>query len=115
MPPKISKLVTSSVPSGSYQLRKPPSLLLPPLRHSPIPPQIMEALGGDQLWIDRFLANHSAIFYYWVLVLLFIFSPSLAYNFSELIEAHAVDTCKQGVTKLCGMCAGCVRGVCGVY
>ncbi|KIZ07729.1 Alternative oxidase 4 [Monoraphidium neglectum] len=35
--------------------------------------QIMEALGGDQLWIDRFMAQ-------------------LAYNFSELIEAHAVDT-----------------------
>ena len=30
--------------------------------------------------------------YYFVLVALWLASPSLAYNFSELIEAHAVDT-----------------------
>jgi len=54
--------------------------------------QIMEALGGDRLWFDRFLAYHSAIAYYWVLVGLYICSPKLAYNFSELLEAHAVDT-----------------------
>ena len=52
----------------------------------------MEALGGDQLWIDRFLAQHAAIAYYWILVILWLLSPTLAYNFSELIEAHAVDT-----------------------
>ena len=52
----------------------------------------MESLGGDQLWIDRFLAFHAAIVYYIILVVLFIASPNLAYNFSELIEAHAVDT-----------------------
>lgn len=52
----------------------------------------MESLGGDQLWIDRFMAQHAAIVYYWILVLLFVVSPQLAYNFSELIEAHAVDT-----------------------
>lgn len=34
--------------------------------------------------------------YYWVLVVIFIFSPALAYNFSELIEAHAVDTYGEG-------------------
>eukprot|EP00879_Flechtneria_rotunda_P018613 GHRR01019531.1.p1 GENE.GHRR01019531.1~~GHRR01019531.1.p1 ORF type:complete len:370 (+),score=88.15 GHRR01019531.1:229-1338(+) len=54
--------------------------------------QIMESLGGDQLWIDRFMAQHAAIVYYFILVGLFIVSPKLAYNFSELIEAHAVDT-----------------------
>ena len=53
---------------------------------------VMEALGGDQLWRVRFLAQHAAIVYYWVLVALWAISPSLAYNFSELIEAHAVDT-----------------------
>ncbi|KAF6253734.1 alternative oxidase-domain-containing protein [Scenedesmus sp. NREL 46B-D3] len=53
---------------------------------------IMESLGGDQLWIDRFMAQHAAIIYYIILVGLFSFSPQLAYNFSELIEAHAVDT-----------------------
>lgn len=54
--------------------------------------QIMESLGGDQLWIDRFMAQHAAIVYYIILVALFVASPKLAYNFSELIEAHAVDT-----------------------
>ena len=54
--------------------------------------QIMETLGGDQLWIDRFLAQHAAVFYYWVLLFFYFVSPQVAYNFSELIEAHAVDT-----------------------
>ena len=36
--------------------------------------------------------QHASISYYWVLVLMFFVSPALAYNFSELIEAHAVDT-----------------------
>lgn len=27
--------------------------------------QIMEALGGDQLWIDRFIAQHAAVLYFW--------------------------------------------------
>merc|ERR1719247_3699040 len=53
---------------------------------------IMEALGGDLSWRDRFLAQHAGVVYYWVLVALWLLSPSLAYNFSELIEAHAVDT-----------------------
>ena len=52
----------------------------------------MEALGGDSSWTTRFLGQHSAIVYYWVLVAMWLLSPTLAYNFSELIEAHAVDT-----------------------
>jgi len=54
--------------------------------------KIMEALGGDQAWIDRFLARHSALFYFLILNHIWLISPSLAYNFSELIEFHAVDT-----------------------
>jgi ubiquinol oxidase len=53
---------------------------------------IWESLGGDQEWKVRFFAQHSAIVYFFVLIGLWILSPSLAYNFSELIEAHAVDT-----------------------
>lgn len=60
---------------------------------------IMEALGGDRAWIDRFIAQHSAIVYYLVLHLLWFMSPTLAYNFSELIEAHAVDTYAQFVDE----------------
>jgi ubiquinol oxidase len=48
--------------------------------------QIMESLGGDQLWVDRFMAQHAAIFYYWILLVIYIFSPAGSYAFSELIE-----------------------------
>lgn len=47
---------------------------------------IMESLGGDQLWLDRFFAQHCAVFYYWAIIGVFVFSPSLAYMFSELVE-----------------------------
>lgn len=60
---------------------------------------IMESLGGDRKWIDRFMAGHSAIVYYWVLIIMWLISPTLAYNFSELIEAHAVDTYGQFVDE----------------
>jgi len=53
---------------------------------------MMESLGGDQAWWVRFLAQHSAIVYFWGLTVLFASSPSLAYKFSELLETHAVDT-----------------------
>lgn len=47
---------------------------------------VMESLGGDQAWIDRFLGQHSAVLYYFALVFLWLISPAAAYNFSELIE-----------------------------
>ena len=53
---------------------------------------IWESLGGDQNFAVRFFAQHSAIAYFFILVVLWLFSPSLAYNFSELLESHAVDT-----------------------
>lgn len=53
---------------------------------------IMESLGGDQRWWVRALAQHSAIFYYIVLCLLWAVSPTLSYRFSELLETHAVNT-----------------------
>ena len=49
---------------------------------------IMESLGGDQLWVDRFMAQHAAVFYYWVLIGFFCCSPQLAYMFSEMVEAR---------------------------
>jgi ubiquinol oxidase len=52
----------------------------------------METLGGNRSWSDRFLGNHVALLYYWLLVLAYLFSPSVAYQFMELLEAHAVDT-----------------------
>lgn len=54
--------------------------------------QIMESLGGDQYWIDRFMAQHAAVFYYWVLIAFFALFPSLAYMFSELVEVRQLHS-----------------------
>lgn len=56
---------------------------------------VMESLGGDKRWGDRFIAFHAGIVYYWCLVLLFFISPTQSYRFSQLIESHAVDTYAQ--------------------
>lgn len=53
---------------------------------------IMETLGGNDRWRDRFLGYHVAFGYYWAINVLFLFSPRAAYEFMELLEAHAVDT-----------------------
>lgn len=53
---------------------------------------LLQALGGNAIWSDRFLGYHVAIVYYWALNGLFFFSPRAAYGFMELLEAHAVDT-----------------------
>lgn len=46
--------------------------------------QIMESLGGDSLWLDRFMAQHGAIVYYWVLI-----GAQLSDRFTRAL-AHAV-------------------------
>lgn len=53
---------------------------------------IMETLGGDKRWSTRFLGYHVAIGYYWLLILTYLYSPRVAYQFMELLESHAVDT-----------------------
>jgi ubiquinol oxidase len=53
---------------------------------------IMESLGGSRYWGDRFLAQHVAVAYYWVVVLLYMLSPMYAYYLMELIENHAYHT-----------------------
>lgn len=53
---------------------------------------IMEELGGSKNWVDRFLAQHTAVLYYWVVVVLYFLQPTLAYNLSEHIEKHAYET-----------------------
>lgn len=56
---------------------------------------IMSSLGGDARWSDRLLGFHLSLVYYWGLVVLYLASPAMAYNFSELLETHAVDTYTQ--------------------
>lgn len=54
--------------------------------------KIMESLGGDIKWWNRFLARHVGMVYYVALLILFLVSPRTAYLSSELLERHAVDT-----------------------
>lgn len=56
---------------------------------------IMEALGGNSVWIDRCLARQAALLYYWIIVLLYILSPRSAYHFMELVERHAYHSYNQ--------------------
>lgn len=53
---------------------------------------IMEELGGNSFWFDRFLAQHIAIFYYFMTVFMYALSPRMAYHFSECVEKHAYST-----------------------
>ncbi|KAI9077806.1 hypothetical protein K1719_040292 [Acacia pycnantha] len=38
---------------------------------------IMEELGGNSWWFDRFLAQHIAIVYYFMTVLMYVISPRM--------------------------------------
>lgn len=53
---------------------------------------IMEELGGNAWWLDRFLAQHIAVFYYFMTVFMYALSPRMAYHFSECVEIHAYET-----------------------
>eukprot|EP00747_Dinoflagellata_sp_TGD_P047458 gnl/TRDRNA2_/TRDRNA2_145023_c0_seq1.p1 gnl/TRDRNA2_/TRDRNA2_145023_c0~~gnl/TRDRNA2_/TRDRNA2_145023_c0_seq1.p1 ORF type:complete len:533 (+),score=80.04 gnl/TRDRNA2_/TRDRNA2_145023_c0_seq1:160-1758(+) len=53
---------------------------------------IMEALGGANAYVDRFVAQHLAFFYYWYCVAVYMMHPRAAYHLSELIEEHAYHT-----------------------
>jgi ubiquinol oxidase len=60
---------------------------------------IMEDLGGDKRWADRFLARHVALLYYWIIVLLYLVNPNGAYNFMELVEGHAYKSYNNFLTE----------------
>ncbi|KAM1685834.1 hypothetical protein ACFX13_037881 [Malus domestica] len=53
---------------------------------------IMEELGGNAWWFDRFLAQHIAVFYYFMTAFMYLISPRMAYHFSECVESHAYST-----------------------
>jgi ubiquinol oxidase len=53
---------------------------------------IMESLGGNTRWADRFVAQHTAFAYFWVTCALYLASPRMAYNLMEQIEEHAFQT-----------------------
>lgn len=62
---------------------------------------IMESLGGDRNFGDRFLAQHLAMVYYWLIVPLYMLLPEYAYYTMELIEQHAYDSYNSFLT-VCG-------------
>ncbi|KAL9266878.1 Ubiquinol oxidase 4, chloroplastic/chromoplastic-like protein [Drosera capensis] len=45
---------------------------------------IMEELGGNSLWFDRFLSQHIAVFYYFMIVFMYAISPRMAYELKKL-------------------------------
>lgn len=53
---------------------------------------IMESLGGNRYWIDRFVARIGAFVYYWILVFAYMLAPRKAYHFAQLVEERACQT-----------------------
>lgn len=53
---------------------------------------IMEELGGNDRFFDRFLAQHIAFGYYAVVILLYLLNPVEAYNLNQDVEEHAFAT-----------------------
>lgn len=54
--------------------------------------QVMEDLGGGTAWTDRFIAQHVALIYFWLGVVIFAASPAAAYDFNRRVEEHAFHT-----------------------
>jgi ubiquinol oxidase len=54
--------------------------------------EYMESRGGNSYWIDRFVAKHLVLIYYWVNVVYYGVSPRLAYHLSYEVEVHAATT-----------------------
>ncbi len=53
---------------------------------------IMEELDGDRMWFDRFLAQHLAVGYFFLALILYLFNPTFAYNFNQAVEEEAFET-----------------------
>lgn len=58
----------------------------------------MESLGGNKEFGDRFVAQHVAFFYYWLVVALYIISPAVAYDLNKHVERHAYLTYDEFLT-----------------
>ena len=54
--------------------------------------EYMESKGGNAYWIDRFVAKHLVIIYYWINVIYYLIAPQAAYHLSYEIEVHAAVT-----------------------
>ena len=54
--------------------------------------EYMESRGGNSYWIDRFVAKHLVLIYYWVNVFYYWLAPRSAYHLSYEVEIHAAET-----------------------
>ena len=61
--------------------------------------EYMESRGGNSYWIDRFVAKHLVLIYYWVNVVYYGLAPRLAYHLSYEVEIHAAETYEKFLTK----------------
>jgi ubiquinol oxidase len=53
---------------------------------------IMEELGGNARFFDRFIAQHIAFGYYAIVAFLYLLNPVEAYNLNQDVEEHAYLT-----------------------
>ena len=53
---------------------------------------IMEELGGSERFSDRWVAQHVAVFYYWLVIAVYIANPAVAYDLNKHVETHAFQT-----------------------
>ena len=54
--------------------------------------EYMESRGGADYWVDRFVARHLVLVYYWINVVYYWLAPVSAYHLSYEIEIHAAVT-----------------------
>ena len=54
--------------------------------------EYMESRGGNRYWVDRFVARHLVLIYYWVNVVYYWLAPRAAYHLSYEVEIHAAET-----------------------
>ena len=54
--------------------------------------EYMESRGGSAYFIDRFVAKHLVLIYYWVNVFYYWLAPMSAYHLSYEVEVHAATT-----------------------
>ena len=54
--------------------------------------EYMESRGGNAYYIDRFVAKHLVLIYYWVNVVYYWLAPKSVYHLSYEVEIHAAET-----------------------
>ena len=54
--------------------------------------EYMESRGGNRYFIDRFVAKHLVLIYYWSNVVYYWVAPRSAYDLSYGVELHAAET-----------------------